>query len=249
VSAGEATGRRDPGTTRSWLRTGTERLETLVAGLDDAGARAPSLLPGWTRGHVVAHVARNAEAIGRLVRWARTGEETPMYASPAERDAEIERTAHRPAAALLDDLRGTAAALDHALAGLALDAVWSREVRVRQGAVVPAALLPWLRVREVWLHAADLALHGDPAVALSGAPDGLLPELLDDVTRTLSRDDDCPAARLAATDATGTWTLGAGDGPTVRGSAAELVLWCAGRGPGHLGTDDGGPLPVLPAWL
>ncbi|WP_336921323.1 maleylpyruvate isomerase family mycothiol-dependent enzyme [Aquipuribacter sp. SD81] len=241
--------RHDPGTTLRWAREGTGRLLGLVDGLDDEAARAPSLLPGWTRAHVVAHVARNAEALGRLAHWARTGDETPMYASPEARDADIARTAAAPAPALAADVRDSAAALDRALVGVGEDGAWDAEVRGRRGARVRAALLPWLRTREVWLHAADLGL-GDPADALADAPPGLLEELLSDVAATLSREAGCPNVVLAATDAEVTARLGAEPGPTVRGTRAELVLWLAGRDAGRsrLATDDG-DLPTLPRWL
>ena len=45
------------------------------------------LLPGWTVGHVLTHVARNADAYTNLLTWARTGVETPAYASPEAREA------------------------------------------------------------------------------------------------------------------------------------------------------------------
>ena len=57
-----------------------------VAALTDSQARAPSLLPGWTRGHVVTHLARNADALRNLLTWARTGIPTPMYPSRQARD-------------------------------------------------------------------------------------------------------------------------------------------------------------------
>lgn len=66
---------------RSWARLGT----TLFVRAADLGADAldePSTLPVWTRKHLVAHVAANADALGHLVHWAATGERTPMYASP-----------------------------------------------------------------------------------------------------------------------------------------------------------------------
>ena len=58
-------------------------------------SRAPSLCEGWTRAHVVTHIARNADALSNLVHWATTGEPTPMYASPESRDADIAEGARR----------------------------------------------------------------------------------------------------------------------------------------------------------
>ena len=85
---------------RSMARIGeaTDRLLASAAALTDASAGEPSLLPGWTRGHVLTHVARNGDGLGNLLRWARTGTETPMYASREARRADIEAGAGRSAA-------------------------------------------------------------------------------------------------------------------------------------------------------
>ena len=46
----------------------------------------PSLLPGWSRGHVLTHLARNADGAVNLLTWARTGVETPQYVSQEQRE-------------------------------------------------------------------------------------------------------------------------------------------------------------------
>ena len=71
------------------VRRGAAYYDGLLDGLPDAAFAEPSALPDWTRGHVVAHVALNALALTRLVHWAATGVETPMYASPEARNADI----------------------------------------------------------------------------------------------------------------------------------------------------------------
>jgi maleylpyruvate isomerase len=63
------------------LAAATQRLQDTVAGLTDQQAREPSLLPGWSRGHVLTHLARNADSLRNLLIWARTGVETPQYAN------------------------------------------------------------------------------------------------------------------------------------------------------------------------
>ena len=73
--------RQDVSVTLPWMGAGTEFLLRAVGALPDDALALPSRLPGWTRAHVVAHVARNAEALGRLARWAATGVETPMGSS------------------------------------------------------------------------------------------------------------------------------------------------------------------------
>ena len=76
--------------TRAWAQEGTRLLLAGLDRLDDASLDEPCALPDWPRRHLLAHVASNAEAIGRLLTWARTGVETPMYASPEQRAADIE---------------------------------------------------------------------------------------------------------------------------------------------------------------
>ena len=108
--------------TRSWAQLGT-MLFVRAADLADAELDAPSALPGWTRKHLVAHVAANADALGNLVHWAATGRRTPMYSSPEERAAGIERGAAMPAAELTGWLRRSAEELTAATASLS-DEQW-----------------------------------------------------------------------------------------------------------------------------
>ncbi|MGJ7440761.1 maleylpyruvate isomerase N-terminal domain-containing protein [Aquipuribacter sp. MA13-6] len=206
--------------TSAWLGDGTRLLVDAVAGLPDDGLRGRSRLPGWSRAHVVAHLARNAEALGRLAAWARTGVETPMYPDPATREADIERTAQQPPAALRRDLSASAADLDQALAGLD-EPAWQATVRAgAAGREVRATVLPWLRVREVWLHRVDLDEPGtDGAAVLGAAPPALLDELLADVTGTLSADPACPRLLLEADDRDVVVPLGP-DGPARADHAA-----------------------------
>src|SRR5216684_2387171 len=118
----------------------TEGHRYFLARLAQASAdelSAPSALAGWTGRHILSHVGHNARAVGRLAHWAATGEPTPMYPGPSARAAEI----------------ALAAAFEK------LDAEhWATEVVTAQGRHVTAAALPWLRTREIWVHAADL--HG-----------------------------------------------------------------------------------------
>jgi maleylpyruvate isomerase len=94
-----------PATLLAEITEETERLLDTAAAFTDDEVRQPSLLPGWTRGHVLTHVARNADGGTRLLTWARTGIPTPEYASPAARADEIEAGHGRPAGELLHDVR------------------------------------------------------------------------------------------------------------------------------------------------
>lgn len=247
---GSAGGRRerrhDTDLTLRWVDQGTRLLVDLVAGLDDEDLAAPSLLPGWSRAHVVAHVARNAEALVRLAGWARTGDEDPMYASAEQRDAEIASTATEPPAELRHLLAATAAELDQAFEAMG-EQGRQATVRTRQGRPIRGSVLPWLRVREVWLHAVDLRPEG--VEVLAAAPAGLVDELVADVTTTLARDPACPSLELRASDRDEPWQLGDGAPTAVSGTAAQLLLWLTGRGDGTDLQVDAPRLPAVPAWL
>lgn len=154
---------------------GTRLLLATVDGLADADFDAPSLLPGWARRHVVAHVHNNAGAFRRLLHWARTGEETPMY-RPGRRDAEIEEVAGLPVPGLRSRLRGSAEALARDLDELPAGA-WDRTLVNRQGREMTARQIPWLRAREVTVHLADLAA----GAGFEDLPPDLLKTLVTDV--------------------------------------------------------------------
>src|SRR6478735_9446159 len=96
---------------RRWADEGTKLLLDAATGLDEAAYDEPTALPGWTRRHLVAHVAANADALVNLVHWAATGRPTPMYASPEARAAGIERGLHLSVPELDSWLRRSAACL------------------------------------------------------------------------------------------------------------------------------------------
>lgn len=138
-----------------WVEHGTGLFLAQVAPLGEEEMSRPSILPGWTRKHLVAHVAANADALGNLVRWARTGEPTPMYSSADQRTADIEAGAKLSATELKARVNEAARTLAAAMAALTGDD-WRNEVVTAQGRTVPATEIPWLRAREVCVHAVDL---------------------------------------------------------------------------------------------
>jgi len=236
--------RNDVELTRGWMRDGERFVIGIVHRLADTDLPGPSLLPGWSRAHVVGHLARNAEALGRLATWARTGQETPMYRDRNQRAAEIDTSAVLPADELRRDLARTSAQLQRDLDTLDEES-WHAEVRSALGRTIPAAEIPWMRVREVWLHAVDL----DAGARLSDLPAEVIDAVLDDVTATLSARDGCPAVRLVATDREQPRQLGSDGGPEVRSTAAGLLGWLIGRnGAPPVTAQHGGP-PTLPRWL
>ena len=81
-------------------RRGQAYYSRALSRLSDADFDGPSLLAGWDRRHLIAHVGLNARALTRLVEWAATGVETPMYASATQRAEEIDFSATLPVQAL-----------------------------------------------------------------------------------------------------------------------------------------------------
>lgn len=230
----------------SWVAEGTRLFEETAA---TASLRAPSHLPGWTRAHVAAHLSRNADALVNLLNWARTGVETPMYAGAGQRAAEIEESAWLPERALLADLLAADARFAAAAVGLPREC-WQVTVRTARGRLVPAAEVPWMRAREVWVHAVDLA--AGPTFA--DVPRPVVTALLDDVAGAFATRTDVPAAELRASDLGRSWLLGpAGSGAraVAIGDVASLAAYATGRPvPSPLeARGAGGRLPALPAWL
>jgi maleylpyruvate isomerase len=224
------------------MRDGTRFFLDRMASLADDEIHTPSALPGWSRAHVIAHVARNAEALHRLLEWARTGVETPMYESAQQRDDDIETTSRRDAATLRADATATAEVLDTAVESLPPPA-WRAPVRSARGRQMAAADVPWMRVREVWLHAIDLGAGADVAQL----PPAVVDTMLDDVTEMFDQRADGPSLLLQPDDRDRTWTVHSGqDVEPTKGTAAELLGWLTGRAPG---TGLSGARPQLPAWL
>jgi maleylpyruvate isomerase len=140
----------------------TQRLLDDARIIPEADLRAPSLLPGWTRAHVLAHVARGADVIRNLLVGARSGQDRPAYTSVQAREADIERGAAMPAKDLMADLADSSMAL-RTVARQLPDHAWQVRVRVLDSAPFPAAELLTRRLVEVELHHCDLDVGYGPA--------------------------------------------------------------------------------------
>ena len=140
----------------------TQRLLDTARVITEPDLRAPSLLPGWTRGHVVAHVARNADAMRNLLVGVRTGQDRPAYPSAEARQADIERGAGLRASELMTDLAGSAMAL-RTIARQLPEEGWQVPVRILGSDPFPAAEVLTRRLVEVELHHCDLGAGYGPA--------------------------------------------------------------------------------------
>jgi maleylpyruvate isomerase len=216
------------------VRDATGRLLTAAAALDNASAAEPSRLPGWSRNHVLAHIARNADALVNVL------EGRPMYATASMRDADIERDASRPLDVQLADVRESAARFQ---AVGATPADWSRRVELRNGVVDTASRLPFRRWAEVELHHVDLGIGYE----LEDLPEEFTKREIDFLVERFDGHPDVPSTHL--TDGTHAWSTGrAAEKPetTVTGDSVDLLGWLCGRRDGSGLTVDGGSLPALP---
>jgi maleylpyruvate isomerase len=181
-------------------------LDAALVGLDDAAARRASLLPGWSIGHVLTHIARNADSVVWRLEGAARGEVRDQYPGGLEqRAADIEGGAGRSAGALVEDVRKTSDAVTRAMAALP-EPAWDAPTRTSRGVEESSRDAVLSRWREVVVHHGDLGL--DPV------PVPLPPELVDawlprELPRLAERAD--PGRLLA-------WMVGRGDPP-------ELAAW------------------------
>ncbi|MEU0083770.1 maleylpyruvate isomerase family mycothiol-dependent enzyme [Streptomyces sp. NPDC006274] len=224
----------DPVSDLRSVREATDRLLTAAAGLDNAALAGPSRLPGWTRGHVLAHISRNADALVNVL------EGRPMYVTGEARDADIERDAPRTLSEQLDDLRATAARFEDAGAA---PGDWERTVELRNGVTDRAARVPFRRLVEVELHHVDLGVGYE----LEDLPKEFTERETAFLADRWSGRADVPPTRVVAGG--GEWRTGGTEGTpvTVSGSPADVLGWLSGRRVGTGLESAGGPLPVLPA--
>jgi maleylpyruvate isomerase len=228
-----------------WLEEGTALFASALAAQDDSRLALASALPGWTRKHLVAHLALNAQALSNLLTWARTGVETPMYASPEQREADIEQGGTRSGAELRQWYADSAEQLAADLARLTPEQ-WQARVRTRQGREIRAEAIPWMRAREVMVHAVDLGEQ----VRFSDLAEDFLGALVDDIVRLRSSDPAHPAIIVRAQNTGEAWSItGTGEPVRVMAPLPDLAAWLSGRATGRLKVIGAGELPVIPTWL
>jgi maleylpyruvate isomerase len=218
----------------------TEELLRTAADLDPAAVGAPSLLPGWTAGHVLTHVARNADALTNLLTWARTGVETPPYASPEAREAAIQEGSGRPLREQIADLRSAHERFADAGAAMPAEAWTVLLPAIGQS----AAAVPWMRLREVTVHHVDLGAGYTPADWSDAFALRLLREIV------TGAGDEWPAMRLRPSGIEHALTIGAEpEPPVVGGPTKSLAAWLTGRGDGtDLTVSPDGELPTPARW-
>ncbi len=132
------------------------RFEAAIADLDDGAVVRPSLLPGWTVGHVMTHVARNADSHRRRALAAVRGVVVDQYEGGyAGRAAEIDEGAGRRAEEIIADVKASALALEETWRSVP-DSAWPNITRDVGGRERPLYALPARRWQELEVHVVDL---------------------------------------------------------------------------------------------
>ena len=221
-------------------RAAHRRLQATLDGLVAGDARRPSRLPGWTLGHVLTLLARNADSHVRILAAAGRGEVADQYAGgPEGRAADIEAGAGRPEDELVVDVLQASHRLEEAWAATPAE-VWAKGWGRMAAGDCPASELPFRRWREVEVHHADLGLafgwqdwtaayvERELAVTITDLPTRLPPGR---------------GVRLEATDSGAVWNVPdeVGDRVTVATPSRRLLAWLIGR-------EAGPDLPPLPRW-
>ena len=224
----------------SAIDAATERLLETADRLPDADWTVPSLCTGWSRAHVLGHVALNAEGFGGAVLALADGRPAHAYRSVEAREADIARLALEPPAVIRERLRTSAGLFEEAVARLAdLDRDATFE-RTPGGTVIPAAAVPGLRLRELEIHHADL----DTGYTHEDWPEETAVGFLD---KDAPRYTAGPGFIARASDLGREWAFGAPapGAVTVTGPASALAWWATGRDPGDVLSCSEGELPRM----
>ena len=230
----------DPGDLTG-LDVSSQAFTRTVDGLTAEDLAAPSLLPGWTRAHVVAHVALNGLSLAGVIDGLVHGHPVAMYESDRQRDEEIAELARADPSELRE--RHLAATTAFADAGATMDERhWAGPIdRLPGGPSWPMVTVVPTRRRELEIHHADLGTSYTPA----DWPADFVVELLDTVT--VDHVGSGPF-RVRATDLGRDWSVGGDGGPTVMGTGADLGWWLTGRGTSEGLACDADRLPQLGPW-
>ncbi|MEU4194664.1 maleylpyruvate isomerase family mycothiol-dependent enzyme [Kribbella sp. NPDC026611] len=216
------------------VHSAADRLLTLVADVDDAAARADSGLPGWSRGHVITHIANFSEAMTRQVEEALQGRLVEVYdgGRPA-RDAAIEAGADRSAADLKSHLTQAVTALLTSWDKVS-PTDWPLPILHRNSNLSAGLQATW---RELTIHTTDL----DLGVTAASWSEDFCTHLLD-FLRPRTPDN----THLILQSPTVTWENGTGEEIRLVGALTDLTAWYAGRqAPGPI---TGDPVPDLLPW-
>lgn len=232
-----------PDTLLAELHKAADVVASQAGKLTEEDVPALSLLAGWTRGHVLAHITGISNAMARQLEFAARGETVELYDGGYDgRTNAIEAAAGH---GIDEHRRDLAAALQRALQ--AFDSLepggWQVPISYRGGVVFDGGLALW---RELVIHASDLGTGRGPETwsrqfceSLFDFLSARVPEGQKFVLQPLGLP---PVA------------IGAGGRSTViSGMVTDIAAWLAGREPslGSLRASaaaDGVDLPELLPW-
>ena len=138
------------------VRDAHDRFLRAVERLTDDDMRIPSRLPGWTAGHVLTHVARNADSHVRRAQAALVGEMVDQYdGGYAGRALAIGVGSLRSVVEIIHDVSSSARVIEEVWRRLPVDA-WTCRSRDVNGRGRPLFELPSRRWQEVEVHLVDL---------------------------------------------------------------------------------------------
>ena len=231
------------------LGAASARVVRTVDGFHGDDWDAPSLLPDWTRAHVVSHLALNAEAMARALHGVVADEDDDvprtMYDSDDQRAHDIAELARRDASAIRDHLLGSVTILQESVDRVPRDLWETRVERTPGGRTMRAAAFPGMRWRELEIH------HVDLDAGYTRAQWGLrfAEHLLDAMTKRLRPEQ---AFEVKPLDSARTWVIGDGQAeypvPIVTGPAADLAWWLTGRDQPDSLSCSRGELPSIEGW-
>jgi maleylpyruvate isomerase len=142
-----------------WLEVSQQALDEKLVALTDAHVELSSLLPGWTVGHVLAHIALNADAFVGVAAGLARGEVGVMYPGGDEqRDGDIVRESTWSAAELRHHVGASSRSMIDAWRALTADQLTGTFCRTQGAPQFPASVVVARRVREVEVHHHDAGL-------------------------------------------------------------------------------------------
>lgn len=224
----------------------TTRYLQALTHLDEQSVRRSSMLPGWSRAHVVAHLSRNADAFTRVLDQAAAGEEASMYDAQESRDRDVAATVERSdLTALVADAEGSSQRLESAWRTCDADPR-TPYARLPGGPeTFPLTSVGHRRRAEVEIHHVDLDAGYTPDDWPTDFALEVVKQRQDEMAALPAG---CPSMVLSSSDVDGLWAFGQGQGPAIHGTAGHLAWWLVGRGDGHGLTSSSGELPVLARW-
>lgn len=225
------------------LATAAGNVSGKLATLTDADVLVATDLPGWTRGHVLAHIAHVSNAVARQIEYALRGELVEFYdGGTGGRTQAIEMNAGHTAAEHREYISSAFTRALAVLEGLS-EEQWGLPVSYRSGDVRGVALAYW---RELVIHLADLQLGRGPE---TWSKEFCL-YLIEFLTARVPADIHLKLLPLALPP----MTMGSGEtAVSIQGMLTDIAAWLSGRTPtmGSLRAEaaaDSVELPVLLPW-